>query len=173
MPSSEHAIYQHTIASRNWPLRRTHSRNLPKSTSTKPSQFQAKPQISKPNPDADIVDLGSDSDSPEEQGEEPSTYENDPIPSQNQSQTELRGRRRRVKPPKFKLVLRSGLTSRDITLNVRSATKCGAIVKAFLKKAGLEEKYPALMVHGGEKSWRKSLASSATASNKIPQLSIG
>ena len=41
----------------------------------------------------------------------------------------------------FKLVLRSSLTSRDITLTVRPTTKCGAIVQAFLKKAGLAGKY--------------------------------
>ncbi|KAE9391543.1 hypothetical protein BT96DRAFT_1024025 [Gymnopus androsaceus JB14] len=105
-----------------------HAQPEPSKPSTKPSQSQSKPQISKPNPDADILDLGSDSDSPEEQGEEP----NDPIP---------------IKLPKFKLVLGSGLTSRDITLNVKSATKYGAIVKAFLKKAGLE-KYLALMEGG-------------------------
>ncbi|KAJ7600876.1 hypothetical protein C8J56DRAFT_1038500 [Mycena floridula] len=40
----------------------------------------------------------------------------------------------------FKLILRSGMTSRDITLTVRPTTKCGAIVKAFLKKAGLPDK---------------------------------
>ncbi|EIM85993.1 uncharacterized protein STEHIDRAFT_157519 [Stereum hirsutum FP-91666 SS1] len=43
----------------------------------------------------------------------------------------------------FKLVLRSAETkNKNITLTVRPTTTCGAIVKAFLKRAGLAEKYP-------------------------------
>jgi hypothetical protein len=45
---------------------------------------------------------------------------------------------------KFKLTLRSALTSKDITLTVRPTTTCGAIVKAFLKSAGLSDRYPGL-----------------------------
>ncbi|CCL98858.1 uncharacterized protein FIBRA_00864 [Fibroporia radiculosa] len=41
---------------------------------------------------------------------------------------------------KFKLTLRSGKT-KDIVLTVRPSTTCGAIVKAFLKKAGLAEQF--------------------------------
>lgn len=44
---------------------------------------------------------------------------------------------------KFKLILRSAATKKDITLTVRQTTTCGAIVKAFLKSAGLADKYPA------------------------------
>jgi hypothetical protein len=44
---------------------------------------------------------------------------------------------------KFKLILRSTQTSKDITLTVRPTTTCGAIVKAFLKSAGLSDKYAA------------------------------
>ena len=44
---------------------------------------------------------------------------------------------------KFKLILRSALTTnKEISLVVRPTTKCGAIVKAFLKKAGLSGQYP-------------------------------
>ena len=44
---------------------------------------------------------------------------------------------------KFKIVLQSSITQgQHITLTVRSRTTCGAIVKAFLKKAGLAEQYP-------------------------------
>ncbi|KAJ4491206.1 hypothetical protein C8J55DRAFT_556793 [Lentinula edodes] len=78
---------------------------------------------------------------------------------------------------KFKLVLRSALTSKDITLNVRSTTKCGAIVNAFLKKAGLMEKYPALSDSAADGSSlqkktksRRSVAGSTI--NKVPKLSI-
>ena len=43
----------------------------------------------------------------------------------------------------FQLVVRSERTKgKDITLRVRPTTKCGAIVRAFLKKAGLEGEYP-------------------------------
>lgn len=44
---------------------------------------------------------------------------------------------------KFKIVLQSSVTQgQHITLTVRSRTKCGAIVKAFLRKAGLADQYP-------------------------------
>ncbi|KAI0822059.1 hypothetical protein BC628DRAFT_1412599 [Trametes gibbosa] len=44
----------------------------------------------------------------------------------------------------IRLVVRSERTKgRDISLLVRPTTKCGAIVRAFLKKAGLEAEYPA------------------------------
>jgi len=44
---------------------------------------------------------------------------------------------------KFKLILRSALTvNKEISLVVRPTTKCGAIVKAFLKRAGLAGQYP-------------------------------
>nr|GAT60248.1 predicted protein [Mycena chlorophos] len=81
----------------------------------------------------------------------------------------------------FKLILRSQLTSKDISLNVRPTTKCGAIVKAFLKKAGLAENYPELMTGGGtsnSKGPRKSAGkgrgrkSAAAAPAKDPRLQI-
>ncbi|KXN82859.1 hypothetical protein AN958_02133 [Leucoagaricus sp. SymC.cos] len=50
---------------------------------------------------------------------------------------------------KFKLVLRSNKTAKDITLIVRPTTKCGAIVKAYIKKAGLAEQYSHLFNEGG------------------------
>ena len=40
----------------------------------------------------------------------------------------------------FKLVVRSGVT-KDITLKVRPTTTCGAIVKAFLKRAEIADQY--------------------------------
>jgi SUMO-like protein len=40
----------------------------------------------------------------------------------------------------FKLVVRSGVT-KDVTLKVRQTTTCGAIVKAFLKRAGIADQY--------------------------------
>ncbi len=41
----------------------------------------------------------------------------------------------------FKLVVRSGVT-KDVTLKVRPTTSCGAIVKAFLRRAGIADRYP-------------------------------
>lgn len=46
---------------------------------------------------------------------------------------------------KFKLTFKSALTQGEIVLTVRPTTTCGAIVKAFLKKAGLADKYPHVM----------------------------
>ncbi|KAK0464330.1 uncharacterized protein EV420DRAFT_1037191 [Desarmillaria tabescens] len=46
---------------------------------------------------------------------------------------------------KLKLTLRSNKTTQDIVLVVRPTTTCGAIVRAFLKKAGLADEYPAVM----------------------------
>jgi len=41
----------------------------------------------------------------------------------------------------FKLTLRSAKTPKDIILTVRPQTKCGAILKAYLRKAGLANEY--------------------------------
>jgi hypothetical protein len=55
----------------------------------------------------------------------------------------------------FKLVIRSAIT-KDITLIVRPTTKCGAILKAFLKKAGVADNYPLLFgAAGGKKKGGK------------------
>lgn len=51
----------------------------------------------------------------------------------------------------FKLILRSSMTDHDITVTVKATTKCGAIVTAFLQKAGLAERY------GKSKAPRKSV----------------
>ncbi|KAG5353888.1 hypothetical protein E4T56_gene13385 [Termitomyces sp. T112] len=51
----------------------------------------------------------------------------------------------------FKLILRSSLSTKDITLTVRPTTKCGAIVKAYLKKTGLADQYSGLFDEGGKK----------------------
>jgi hypothetical protein len=67
----------------------------------------------------------------------------------------------------LKLVLRSALTgSKEITLTVRTTTRCDAVVKAFIRKAGLgEDKYPELFADG---IGRKIVGSSG----KNPQLSV-
>lgn len=41
----------------------------------------------------------------------------------------------------FKLTLRSVKTPKGIVLTVRPQTKCGAILKAYLRKAGLSNEY--------------------------------
>jgi hypothetical protein len=43
---------------------------------------------------------------------------------------------------KFKIIVRSSRTTKDIALIIRPTTTCGAIVKGFLKKAGLADQYP-------------------------------
>ncbi|RXW25372.1 hypothetical protein EST38_g525 [Candolleomyces aberdarensis] len=51
---------------------------------------------------------------------------------------------------KLKLTFRSAKTgSRDIVLTVRPTAKCGNILRAFLKKAGLEKDYPEVFADGG------------------------
>jgi hypothetical protein len=55
----------------------------------------------------------------------------------------------------FKLVVRSGVT-KDVTLKVRPTTTCGAIVKAFLRRAGIADKYA---YSEGKSSRGKSAAS--------------
>ncbi|KAJ6621798.1 hypothetical protein B0H10DRAFT_2214857 [Mycena sp. CBHHK59/15] len=75
----------------------------------------------------------------------------------------------------FKLILRSAVTTKNITVTVRPTTTCGAIVKAFLKKAGLADKY-------GQQASRKSIDGSskkgkgkkgaASEPEKDPQLEI-
>lgn len=78
---------------------------------------------------------------------------------------------------KFKLVLRSTLTTgRDVHLTVRSTTTCGAIVKAFLKNAGLADQYPGFMGGAAAAATPKKAAgrrkSAAVPVEKIPQLCV-
>ncbi|KAL0960973.1 hypothetical protein HGRIS_005970 [Hohenbuehelia grisea] len=77
----------------------------------------------------------------------------------------------------FKLILRSVLTQdREISLTVKPTTTCGAIVKAFLKKAGLLDRYP----RAGESSGptkaanpkRKGAKAKAPVVEKDPRLFI-
>lgn len=67
---------------------------------------------------------------------------------------------------KFKLILRSGIT-KDIALVVRPTTKCGAIIKAYLKKAGVADQYPQVfgIVSKGGKS-------KSTTSAKDPRICV-
>ncbi|KAI0330495.1 hypothetical protein GY45DRAFT_1302853 [Cubamyces sp. BRFM 1775] len=66
----------------------------------------------------------------------------------------------------FQLVIRSERTKgKDITLRVRPTTKCGAIVRAFLKKAGLDSEYPE-NVPAAKGRGRKAVPA------KVPALSV-
>ena len=73
----------------------------------------------------------------------------------------------------FKIVLRSALTtSKEITLTVRPTTRCDAIVKAFITKAGLEEgNYPDLFAGDKGKGGKKG-RKSAVGSRKDPRISL-
>ena len=72
---------------------------------------------------------------------------------------------------KFKLILRSALTAdKEISLVVRPTTKCGAIVKAFLKKAGLSGQYPEVFsAVSAKKGGRKN---NVAAAGKDPRLCL-
>ncbi|KAF7314407.1 hypothetical protein MKEN_00913500 [Mycena kentingensis (nom. inval.)] len=76
----------------------------------------------------------------------------------------------------FKLILRSKLTQKDISLNVRPTTTCGAIVKGFLRKAGLLDQYPSIAGPvNASKGPRKSIGKGKKKGNepeKNPQLQI-
>lgn len=53
---------------------------------------------------------------------------------------------------KFKLVLRSDKSTKDITLIVRPTTKCGSIVKAYIKKIELTDQYSHIFEEDGSAS---------------------
>jgi len=75
---------------------------------------------------------------------------------------------------KFKLILRSALTAnKEINLVVRPTTKCGAIVKAFLKKAGLSGQYPEVFASVSARASKKGgKKSNVTAGGKDPRLCL-
>ncbi|KAF5319987.1 hypothetical protein D9611_011004 [Ephemerocybe angulata] len=108
---------------------------------TQQPQTQAPPSSSSGS--AGAIEL-SDSD---EDGPAPVQYNTTAQESQSQSQSRSQshagGADSDEEDNKFKLILRSALTgNKDISLTVRPTTKCGSILKAFLKKAGLEAQYP-------------------------------
>ena len=78
----------------------------------------------------------------------------------------------------FHLTIRSERTKdKDITLLVRPTTKCGAIVRAFLKKAGLDAEYPAAGAppkgRGRGKAATKNPALSVDGDRMDPETEIG
>jgi hypothetical protein len=84
----------------------------------------------------------------------------------------------------FKISLRSGMTGdKQITVTVRPTTKCGAIVRAFILKAKLDDSlYPSVMGPGGvtkalpsakgQGKKGKGKAVAATNATKDPKLSL-
>lgn len=66
--------------------------------------------------------------------------------------------------------------NKDIALTVRSTTKCGAILRAFLKKLGIAEQYPGVFAQAEpaaaakKKGGKKTKA--AQAAEKDPRLCI-
>ena len=74
---------------------------------------------------------------------------------------------------KFKIVLQSSLTQgQHITLTVRPRTKCGAIVKAFLRKAGLAEQYPQVFQDTTTKAAPTKRGRKSGAQQKDPRICI-
>ncbi|CAA7262910.1 unnamed protein product [Cyclocybe aegerita] len=134
-----------------------------------------------PSTSNDTVEITSDSDSDVQELPAHSQL-TQAVQSQQESESEAE---EADQGEKFKLILRSGVTSgKDITLVVRPTTKCGAIVKAFLKKAGMTEQYPEVFTDAvvpasaatakGKKGGKKSKAAAATAilPPKDPRLCI-
>ena len=73
------------------------------------------------------------------------------------------------------MIVRSERTKdKDITLLVRPKTKCGAIVRGFLKKAGLEAEYPEETAPPPPKKGRGrgKVAAAAAVKSKVPALSV-
>lgn len=77
----------------------------------------------------------------------------------------------------FHLIVRSARTAKDISLLVRPSTKCGAIVRAFLKKAGLAAEYinaaPATGRGRGKAAAVKVPALSVDGDRMDPETEIG
>ncbi|KAF9077507.1 hypothetical protein BDP27DRAFT_1311157 [Rhodocollybia butyracea] len=151
--------------------KKTAAERLRAEQSTKSTQ----PKSTKPqNTDPNVIDL-ADSDSDDEPDPEIEIIaKNNQSDAESQTEAGTGGGKKGEDDDqdKFKIVLRSGLTSKDIMLNVRSTTKCGAIVKAFLKKAGLAEKYPVIFAEGNVSAQKKSKSFGSATSGKIPQLRI-
>ncbi|KAK2465372.1 hypothetical protein APHAL10511_002726 [Amanita phalloides] len=95
---------------------------------------ESSPRIERPRQArAEAIEINSDDDSG------PSAYSSPPPPQRQTHESEAESE----DDDKFKIVLQSSVTQgKHITLTVRPTTKCGAIVKAFLKKAGLTDQYP-------------------------------
>lgn len=74
---------------------------------------------------------------------------------------------------KFKLILRSAQTGdKDITLTVRPTTKCGAILRAFLKKAGLADRSEYKEVFAGAGAGGTGKSKGKGAKGKDPRLCV-
>ncbi|THV03056.1 hypothetical protein K435DRAFT_310547 [Dendrothele bispora CBS 962.96] len=118
------------------------SQQPPSNKPTSSSNTWKQAHVESDDDDDEIVVLGSDGE-PSNAGDESSDVE---LISENEAlNTSTAAPASSLTPdqddgPTFKLVLRSGKTQNDITLTVRPTTKCGAIVKAFLKKAGFADK---------------------------------
>ncbi|KAK0201966.1 hypothetical protein DFS33DRAFT_1351163 [Desarmillaria ectypa] len=104
-----------------------------------------------PLADSDVIVITSDTDGgvniTSDDDDEPDTFFMAPPAVPDTDKEEQDGER-------LKLTLRSNKTTQDIILVVRPTTTCGAIVRAFLKKAGLADEYPAVM-SGGPSSTAK------------------
>ncbi|KAH9948864.1 hypothetical protein B0H21DRAFT_820607 [Amylocystis lapponica] len=74
------------------------------------------------------------------------THEHSPSPQPDESEAESAAESASGED-KFRLTLRSGKT-KDIVVTVRPTTTCGAIITAFLKKAGLPASAPAVKGKG-------------------------
>jgi hypothetical protein len=91
---------------------------------------------------AEAIDVNSDDDIVIVGASQPAQPEETQAYARSQSHAHDSDAESEADSDKFKIVLQSSLTQgRHIALTVRPTTKCGAIVKAFLKKAGLTDQY--------------------------------
>ncbi|KAI3616248.1 hypothetical protein WG66_013959 [Moniliophthora roreri] len=147
----------------------------PVKSPVKPTITATKPPYSKALVDADAIELTSDS------GDDIVTLA--PVTEIDSDDSDDGGAAANIPPSQdpvadtgdvIKITIRSGMTNKDVSLTVRQTAKCGAVVKAFLKRSGLEGNYPAFMsgdtvpAVNGKKGGRKA----TVVPPKFPQLCI-
>ncbi|KAG6853057.1 hypothetical protein C0991_007201 [Blastosporella zonata] len=94
-----------------------------------------------------------------------------PSPLQDQSD-DAKEQESNAEGETFKLTVRSSVATKDITLTVRPTTKCGAIVKAYLKKAGVADQYPSLFTEEGAPAKKGGKGKKAAQPEKDPRLCV-
>jgi hypothetical protein len=130
---------------------------------------------------SNILDIDSDEDNNDESYTPPLTHTQHDMNTGYDSQAESESGESQNT---FKISLRSGVTGeKQITVTVRPTTKCGAIVRAFILKAKLDESlYPSVMGSGGaanvlppakgQGKSGKGKAAAAVNATKDPRLSL-
>ena len=135
---------------------------------TRESNFSSADHPSQPKDSGDAIEINSD-DEDSRLGSHPYS----PLPLAEAQKQMLESDAESEADDKFKIVLQSSLTQdKHITLTVRPRTKCGAIVKAFLKKAGLAEQYPHIFQDTTSSAGPKKRGKKSQAQQKDPRICI-